>query len=91
MPIAYLLEWPGVSQEQYDAVMEKLGGYGSLAPGGLFHAAGPSQDGWRVIEAWETKEAFEEFVTKRLGPALQEVGLGLPPQPRAWPVHKMLK
>jgi hypothetical protein len=89
MRIAYLLEWPGVTQEQYDAVVEDLELGGKAAPGGVFHVAGPTEGGWRVVDVWESPEIFDAFLNTRLGPVLAKNNLN-PPQVSAWPVHNTL-
>jgi len=55
---------PGGTQEQYEEVGARLsesGGFNSLddwpADGILSHTAGPTDDGWRVIDVWESEEA----------------------------------
>ena len=57
MALAFLLEFPGVTQEQYDKVLEKLQLGGKTYQGGIFHVAGPMEGGWRVVDVWESEEA----------------------------------
>jgi len=90
MALAFLLEFPGVTQEQYDQVIEKLQLGGKTYQGGIFHVAGPMEGGWRVVDVWESQEAFDRFFQAKLGQALQEVGVA-PPQPKVWPVHNILR
>lgn len=86
---------PGGTQEQYDQVTARLTDGGALTsltdwPGGgiLFHAAGPTDDGFRVIDVWESEEAFQRF-GEVIGPVLQEVGF--PGEPRLFPLHNFVK
>lgn len=95
MPVLMVHDIPGGTQEQYDQVAARLtdgGGLNSLsdwAGGGiLFHAAGPTDDGFRVIDVWETEEAFQRF-GEAIGPILEEVGLA--GQPRLFPLHNFVK
>jgi hypothetical protein len=90
MAIAFLLEWPGVTQAQYDAVIQELDLGGRVAPGGVFHVAGPMEGGWRVVDVWESQEVFDTFLREKLGQALQHAGVQ-PPQVQAWPVHNTLR
>ncbi|MDQ6914198.1 MAG: hypothetical protein M3155_00115 [Actinomycetota bacterium] len=92
MAIARMFENPAVSQEQYDAVRERLGvGEGNMPDGGLVHVAGPSPDGgWRVVEVWESEEAAAKFDTEQVEPALQAAGVQRP-APQVWPVHNLVK
>jgi hypothetical protein len=89
MAVAMVLEWPGVSAEQYDAVIEDLDLGGKTYQGGIFHVAGPTDDGWRVVDVWESQAAFDTFLQQKLGMVLQKHGLQ-PPQVQTWPVHNTL-
>lgn len=85
---------PGGTQEQYDQVgarLAKSGGFNSLndwPEGILSHAAGPTDDGWRVVDVWESEEAFQRF-GEVIGPVLQEVGF--PGEPKLFPLHNFVK
>ena len=89
MALAFLQEVPGMTQEQYDQVLETLQRGGKTAEGRIFHVAGPMEGGWRVVDVWESQEAVNKFFQEQLGPALQEAGVAAP-QPQFWPVHNML-
>jgi hypothetical protein len=80
MAVAMLLEWPGQSQEQYEQLMKLVALEANPPDGGLFHVAGPMPGGWRVVDIWESEEAFERFASERLSPAVEQVGIpGMPP------------
>ena len=49
MAIAKLLEFAGVTSDQYDRVLERLELGGKLSSGGVYHIAGPTDDGWHWI------------------------------------------
>ena len=59
-------------------------------PGGgiLSHAAGPTDKGFRVVDVWESEEAFQRFGGV-IGPILQEVGF--PGEPQLFPLHNFVK
>ena len=82
MAVAFVLDFPGGTREQYDQVIAKMDLGGQTAPGGLFHAAGPYGDGWRVVDVWEDMAQFERFRDEKMIPYVAEVGLG-PPRVRA--------
>lgn len=86
---AYVLEFQGGTKEQYDRVIEKLNFGGKPAPGGIFHLASVSEFGVRVFDVWESKEAFDKFMSEKLGPILAEVGIKAG-QPELWPVTNVL-
>jgi hypothetical protein len=62
MPVAFLFDNPGATQEQYEAVRARLDIAEDRPPeGGIVHVAGPSPNGgWRVFEVWESREAQQK-------------------------------
>jgi hypothetical protein len=89
MPVAMLVEFPGSTLQQYDKVMQILQLGDKPPTGSFFHSAGQTEGGLRVVDVWESQQAFDKFVQDKLGKALQEAGLK-PPKVTAWPVHNML-
>jgi hypothetical protein len=69
MAIGLLMEFPGMGQEQYDAVLDELELGGLMPAGGISHIAGPTETGWRMVEVWESQEAFDLFFRDRLHPS----------------------
>jgi hypothetical protein len=90
LAIAMLLEFPGATKEQYNKVIEILQLGGKTGKGGIFHVAGPMEGGWRVVDVWESQEAFDKFLKEKLANAMQQAGIK-PPQPKVWPVHNILR
>ncbi len=88
MAIGFIFNNPGQTQEQYDAVVEQLNLAENLPEGWIFHAAGPTEDGWRVVEVWESQEAADAYF-QRLGPALQDVDVSLG-QPDTFTVYNVI-
>lgn len=78
MAVCLILDFPGGTRDQYDQVVDKMGLNGELAPGGLFHAAGSYEGGWRVVDVWEDMATFERFRDEQIVPYTQEVGLEQP-------------
>jgi hypothetical protein len=85
-----ILEFEGVTEEQYHAVNEELGidaetGEGDWPKGLLIHAAGLNADGNLVVtEVWDSVEQQEEFMHSRLGEALGKGGVSGPPSSVTW-------
>ena len=44
----------------------------------------------RVIDVWESQEAFEEFTQNKIGPITQKHGIAAPTI-SVWPAHNILK
>jgi hypothetical protein len=64
MPFGVVQEMPGVSAAEYRLVEQHLG---PDRPAGLLaHVAGPSADGWRIINVWADEESFRRFQSERL-------------------------
>ncbi len=55
---------------------------GPLPDGLVIHAAGPTDEGFRIIEVWESDEAWQRFRTDRLDPGAEGVAQ-VPPTFRA--------
>jgi hypothetical protein len=75
--------------EKYDAAVEQWNLAESLPEGLIFHAAGPTEDGWRVVEVWESQEAADAYFQGRLGQVLQNVGVSSC-QPDAFTVYNVI-
>lgn len=96
--IVLVLDLPGVTSEQYDELCRRLSGGTPLQTIDDFHrvgyeivahVAGPTPDGWRVIDVWPSDEAHERFREKWM-PLLDELGIpgAAPHQPM--PVHHLV-
>jgi hypothetical protein len=78
MAVGVFMEFPGVTWEQYEQLVQDLGLSGP-PEGMLTHVCGPTSDGgWRMVDVWESQEAFERFANELLIPRAQAHGF---PQP----------
>jgi hypothetical protein len=73
------------TKEQYEASIGAVhpNGGRDLPEGQIFHAAGPSQDGWTIVAIHDSRESWERFRDNTLMPQLQagvEGGFASPPQ-----------
>jgi hypothetical protein len=95
MAIALVHDIPGGTQDDYDRIVQELvgGELNSLsdwpADGILVHIAGPTAEGWRVVDVWESEAAIEAF-GERLGPAMEAAGVDAP-APITYPAYKFIK
>jgi hypothetical protein len=95
--VVVVFEGPTITQEKYeDAVRRLTGGKSRFEsasdwPNGgeglLMHAAGQGSSRFRVVDVWESEEAFGRFA-ETLGPILQEIGVEEPPQ--VYPAHTFI-
>jgi hypothetical protein len=65
MALAILLEIPGLTRDQYEGVTKKVMEAGR-PQGSTFHAGGPIEGGYRLIEVWESREAADAFYSSEL-------------------------
>ena len=83
--VVTLLEFPGLTREQYEAV-------GASLPGGppegiLHHTCGPVEGGWRIIDVWESRAAFDRFVDGVYLPAVRLAGGPAPSRREVMAAH----
>jgi len=45
-----VMEWQGMTQDQYEQVLKVMELDDEPPDGGIFHIAGPGLDGWRVVD-----------------------------------------
>lgn len=75
--MAFVVIWeaPGYSQEQFEAVLRPVFHAQPAPAGRLVHLSGPMQDGWRVLDVWESKANADAFGNSdALQQALQILG-----------------
>jgi hypothetical protein len=73
------------SWEQYKRV---AAGVTEPPPDGLIlHLAGPTDEGFRIIDVWEHQEAYQRFETERLQPAIAALGGPARPEPTFRDLH----
>ncbi len=67
------------SWQQYERVTAALL---DPSPAGLIlHVAGPTDEGFRIIDVWESEQAWERFRRERLAPAIAALGGPSRPEP----------
>ena len=92
MAIAVEMNFRGATMEQYDQIIEKMGltPAGATPPGAISHWVAKTDDGMRVVDVWETREAFDRFAQEKIGPYSAEVGITDAPETRFYEVHNHL-
>jgi hypothetical protein len=90
--VAVEMTFRGATLDQYDQVIEKMG----LTPGGatppdaISHWVAETDDGLRIVDVWESREAYDKFAAEQIGPYSAEVGITEPPEMRVYAVHNHL-
>jgi hypothetical protein len=84
----------GATEDQYQASIAAVHpSDGSLPEGQVFHAAGPSDDGWTIVAIHDSKESWEQFRDGILMPRMQagiDGGFAAPPQETTFEVHNQV-
>ncbi|HEY3105826.1 MAG TPA: hypothetical protein VGJ49_03405 [Gaiellaceae bacterium] len=84
MAVTVIVDIPSI--EAYETVNEKM--FGTKRPteeidGNILHTIGEGPNGVRIVDVWESREAFETFLNERVMPAMEEAGVameGPPPE-----------
>ena len=87
-------KFPGGTKEQYEASIAAVHpSDGSLPEGQVYHAGGPSADGWTIVAVHDSKESWERFRDGTLMPRMQAGiagGFPTPPEESTFEVYKIL-
>lgn len=95
MPVVAVFQGPTLTRARYEASIRELTGGRTQVEqasdwpvkGLLVHVAGETASGFRVIDVWESEEAFRQF-GEALAPIMAK--LGLEEQPEVYPVHTLV-
>jgi hypothetical protein len=83
------MEWPGVAPEQYEQVMTILDLDANPPDGGVFHVSGFTGGSLRVLDVWESEQAWDRFLNERIMPAVEQAGIETQPQVEVYPAHNV--
>lgn len=82
MAVFMEFEMSGLTPDQYNAIDQALDVKGDPPPGFIAHSARFDGDTARILDIWESEDAFESFLESRLGPTIgQTLGDDAPPPP----------
>jgi len=89
MAISFYHEFPDMTAEKAQSVLDGLLLAGRSPAGQIFHAEGPLASGgtW-VMDVWDSEAALGAFVEK-LAPLMQSIGV-TPPNPTLLPTRVVL-
>jgi len=91
MAVGIRIKFAGIKQEQFDAVNAQIDPNNNPPEGLIFHASGPIDEGWGVIDFWESRAAFDDFFQARVQQAVTASGVDTqgPPDIKEFPVHEL--
>jgi len=92
MAVVAVFQGPTVTRERYEASVRELTGGRSRVEtpsdwpveGLLLHVTGETATGFRIVDVWESEEAFRRF-GEALAPVMAKLGLEDPPE--VYPAH----
>ena len=88
MPVVAVFEPPNFTQDQYEETVRRVSGGKKErmespadwpVEGLLAHIAGQGANGFRVVDVWESEEAFAKF-GETLVPILRDLGIDAEPE-----------
>jgi hypothetical protein len=69
-----VIQQVAATEEQYRAVNDAMDTRGNPPAGLILHSAGPLENGdLRVLDIWESGEAFQAWASERLGPTIVQI------------------
>jgi hypothetical protein len=90
MAVGIRIKLAGVTAEQFDQLEASVNARANRPAGLIFHASGPVDGGWGVMDFWESRADFERFAAERIGPAMAAAGASGAPEIHEFPVHEYL-
>jgi len=90
MAVLVTIDIPGGTEQQYEQVIATVFPEGKLPEGLVMHLAGPTENGWRVVNIVQSQEQFEAFARETLLPATQGVG-DAPPEMTFFPIVRLIR
>jgi hypothetical protein len=89
MPVITTLDITAMPPNEYRAVLDYMGVETRPAAGIYLHLTTSMSFGYRIIELWDRKEGFDEFLDKRLGPATKALGIERQAVITVTPLHNL--
>jgi hypothetical protein len=94
MTFGVVHHFPGGTQENYEASIAAVHPAAGLPDGQIFHAAGPSSDGWTIVAVHDSRLSWETFRDEILMPRIQagiEGGFPTPPVESVFDVSALVR
>ena len=88
MAVLVIAEVMNQTEQGYDGMLAVLSPALRQAKGFIAHGAGPTGDGWRTFEIWESQEDATRFFAKYIHPNLPE---GVKPKRSLLELHSLIR
>ena len=89
MAVVMLMHWPEVSLDQYEQVRADVAWETNTPKGAQFHVAWMGDDGFHVLDLWDSAEDFQKFANTRLMESVLRAGITTQPNVAIAPVHRL--
>ena len=89
MAFVAVLDINELTIEEYDSIIASMGVESRPASGIYLHIAAPMEGGLRIIELWDSKEGFEQFIQERMLPAAKALGIERQTSVTVTPLHNL--
>ena len=91
MAVGIRIKLAGITQAEFDRGHDHINPDRAAPKGLLFHASGPIDDGWGIIDFWESRADFDAFAG-RIAEGMAAAGIQLqgPPDVKEFPVHEVI-
>jgi hypothetical protein len=89
MTVITTLDITAMTAEEYRAVLDHMGVETRPAAGIYLHLTTTTSFGFRIVELWDRKEGFEQFLEKRLAPATKALGIERETDIAVTPLHNL--
>jgi hypothetical protein len=71
--VALLIELEGMDETMYTELCERVELRDDPPDGLIFHAAGPSPAGWRIVDVWDTSDHWDTYFAETVNPAIDAI------------------
>jgi hypothetical protein len=89
MTVVTTIDVSGMTPTEYRAILDRMGVERNPASGLYLHLTATMDFGYRVVEIWDKKEGFDEFLEKRLTPAAMALGINRKMEITVTPLHNL--
>jgi len=87
MTVATTIDVFAMTPEEYRAILDEMGVERRPASGLYLHLTVATDFGYRVIEIWDRKEGFDQFLEHRLAPAAKKLSIDREMKITVTPLH----
>jgi len=89
MAIVWLLEWDGLTKEQYEELRETVGWERDVPDGLHAHAASFNDKGLVLVEIWQSADHVQPYMDGRFLPAVHALGIRSMPRVDLYRTHNV--